>query len=349
MPVFLNEISTALPSHRYDAEEITRFLISSADNEAASRKVSIVARKSGIKSRYSVLDDFRLPTDRRLFNGHNPKVEERMHIYQQEALPLAMRALEQLRHLETEKITHVITVSCTGMSAPGIELQIAHRLNLDQECAKHAVNFVGCHGAFHALKMARQMVLADSKSHVLIVSVELCSLHFQPSEDDDSILANALFGDGAAAVLLSSEPLGNKNIELDGFTQRYFPEQEQLMAWNIHSDGFLLKLSSYVPRVLEAGIHQLFDADFKDNEQTAWAVHPGGKNILDAVEKGLHLSSEKLDSSRKVLSQVGNLSSATILFVLEEILAQTQQDRPINALGFGPGITIEHFHGTIRA
>jgi len=348
LPVYIQQIATALPTHRYDAEQITRFLITSAQTEEAARKVKLVARKSGIQSRYSVLNDFNFPNERALFNGHNPKVEERMRTYQREALPLTMQAIRKLEGLRPAEITHVITVSCTGLSAPGLELQIAQELELDQNCARHAVNFIGCHGAFHALKMARQMALADSQARILIVSVELCSLHFQPSEDDDSILANALFGDGAAACIVSSENPTGIAIQMDGFSQRFFPNDSQLMAWNIHSDGFLLKLSSYVPKVLELGIADIFEHEGRPDSSTSWAVHPGGKNILEAVETGLKLDKGSLDASRQVLEEVGNLSSATILFVLKKLMESAVSDRNLQALGFGPGITIEHLYGKIR-
>ena len=310
--------------------------------------MNIVARKSGIIHRYSVLEDFQ-PSDRRsLFNGHNPKVEERMQVYQREALPLAMKAIEQLRLPNIETITHLISVSCTGLSAPGLELQIAQELGLEQHCARHAVNFIGCHGAFHALKMAQQMVAAKPQSRVLIVSVELCSLHFQPSDDDDSILANALFGDGAAACLVSSQNT-RPSIELEQFSQFFFPEEDRHMAWNVHSEGFLLRLSSYVPSVIEKAIPSLFSGNSEIDPEGLWAVHPGGKNILEAVEHALELPGEKLEASRKTLREVGNLSSATVLFVLKELLENSTGSKPVNALGFGPGITIEHFSGKLHA
>lgn len=321
------------------------FLQESAKTDVAARKMGAVLRASGINQRYSVLDDFFENSSNSLFNGHNPKVEERMAAYQNHALPLALQAINQL-DFNPDHITHLITVSCTGMMAPGIEVQLAQKLDLPQSCARHAINFVGCHGAFHALKLADQFVHANRKAKVLIVAVELCSLHFQPSDSDDSILANALFGDGAAACIVSGEKTSGSNILLDQFSQHLFPSSSDMMAWNIHSDGFLLKLSSYVPDILNDGLNEVF-TEKDTNDSDLWAIHPGGKNILEAVAKSQNLDFDQMRPSETVLSEVGNLSSATILFVLKELLRNATHGQNLNALGFGPGLTVERFKGKI--
>ena len=342
MAAYIQKIATALPNHRYGMQEIVSFLTEHAVTSNAKRKAKIVVQKSGIEHRFSVLGDFRHSASPALFNGHVPLVEQRMRIYQQEALPLAMQAIEKL-DLDAKRITHIITVSCTGMTAPGLELQLAKALGLNHNAAKHAVNFVGCHGAFHALKMANAFLSQDSNHKVLVVSVELCSLHYQPSNDDDSILANVLFGDGAAACLLGTTRCKH-SIEMKDFEQQIIPDDDGLMAWNIHSNGFLLKLSSYVPKAIEAGLNGILDNS--SQKATHWAVHPGGKNILEAVRHQLHLGQEDLHDSFDVLRQVGNLSSATILFVLQRML-ERKKVGALTALGFGPGLSLEIMHAEL--
>ncbi|MEX2596437.1 MAG: type III polyketide synthase [Salibacteraceae bacterium] len=344
VPVYINNIATANPDHKYDLEEIATFLKQSAINETAKRKVNIIAKKSGINHRYSVIDDFRLPQNPVLFNGVSPLVEKRMRVYQLHAMPLALKALKKLK-FQADEITHIITVSCTGMSSPGLELQLTKALDLNPDCTKLAVNFIGCHGVFHALKHAKSFVDQDRSAKVLIVSVELCSIHYQPSDDDDSILANVLFGDGSAACIVSGEPTMGSVLRIDGFKQHYLPDQSEMMAWNIHSSGFLLKLSAYVPKAIFQGIGFLFNLN-EENAKT-WAIHPGGKNIIDAVEKGLKLNDEQTLASRETLAEVGNLSSASILFVLHKLMQQNRKEETLCALGFGPGLTIEKMNGEL--
>ena len=348
MPVYINQITTAVPSHKYLAEEISLFLANTAVNPTAQRKARIVSSKSGIESRYSVLEDFRNNSDKTLFKTPVPSIESRLEQYNFHSLPLALDAINQLDGFRASDITHILTVSCTGMSAPGLELWLSRALKLNSTCAKHAINFIGCHGAFHAMKIAHSIIKADSNSNVLIVSVELCSLHFQPSDDDDSILANVLFGDGAAAMLLSAKNNTDKpTIELIDFEQQFIPSDNSMMAWNIDSKGFLLRLSSYVPQAIKEGVLSLYQTS-KPSDKDLWAIHPGGKNILDSVESALDLSEAQMNPSRHVLKHYGNMSSATIVFVLKEILGQAKETSILHSLGFGPGLTIEKLKAKIH-
>jgi predicted naringenin-chalcone synthase len=323
--------------------EIVAFLSTHAENQTAARKAKVVAQKSGIDARYSVLKDFHPDAEPELFQGPIPLVEKRMEVYQREALPLAIKAINGLQY-DPSTITHIITVSCTGMTAPGLELQLAQALKLPPSSTKLAVNFVGCHGAFHALKMAHALLSQNENNRILVVSVELCSLHYQPSSNDDTILANVLFGDGAAACLLGTEQTSNA-IELNSFDQTLLPDEDGLMAWNIHSNGFLLRLSSYVPKAIEEGMGHV--KLLTQGIPTHWAVHPGGKNIIEAVAQQLELDDIDLDASYQVLREVGNLSSATILFVLKRLL-DSDKTGPLMALGFGPGLSIEMMSATLH-
>lgn len=343
MPVHIQQIATALPPNRFEMDEVVAFLSSHATDNLAARKVKVLAQKSGIITRYAVIEDFREGAQKTLYKSAQPAVEDRMSVYQNHALPLALKAVHQLE-FNPSSITHVITVSCTGMSAPGLELELAESLKLNRNCVKHAVNFIGCHGVFHALKIANSYAISEPEAKVLIVSVELCSLHYQPTDDDDSILSNVLFGDGAAACIVSSATPKGRAIKLDKFEQLHLPDNSSLMAWNISSNGFLLKLSSYVPKAISHGIPALFNE--KERLPELWAVHPGGKSILEALRGALSLSEESLQTSEETLSEVGNLSSATILFVLEKHLKSSRKGSLL-ALGFGPGLTIEKLHAQL--
>lgn len=347
MPVYINHIATALPDHKYQVDEISSFLAKTAKNSISGRKAKIVAAKSGIKTRHSVLTDFRAGAPKALFVTAIPTVEARLDQYNMHALPLALKAIDQFNEFDPSAITHIITVSCTGMSAPGLELRLTEALKLRSSCAKHAVNFIGCHGVFHALKIAKSIIEADPFAEALIVSVELCSLHFQPTDDDNSILANVLFGDGAAAALVSGSKKNKRSIELIDFQQEFIPSNYKMMAWNIHSSGFLLNLSSYVPQAIEQGVSSLFNNSFR-SDNDLWAIHPGGKNILDAVESALKLTPQQMKASRYVLRDNGNMSSAAILFVLKKLLYESENSAPLFSLGFGPSLTIEKLTGKIH-
>ncbi len=347
MPVFINQITTALPDNTYRVEEISEFLAKTAKNISSGRKAKIVASKSGIETRHSVLADFKTDAAKELFNTPIPSIEDRLQQFQKHALPLALRAIGTFKHFDPAAITHIITVSCTGMSAPGLELRLSEKLKLRSSCVKHAINFIGCHGVFHAMKFAKSFVEADENAHVLIVSVELCSLHFQPSDDNDSILANVLFSDGAAAALISGSKKDDRSIELHQFEQEFIPSDDKMMAWNIHSKGFLLKLSSYVPQAIEHEVSTLFK-NVKQGDADLWAIHPGGKSILNAIENSLQLTESQMTPSRSTLQYHGNMSSATIMFVLKKLLDETLVSAPLYGLGFGPGLTIEKMTATLH-
>lgn len=273
-----------------------------------------------------------------------------MKIFAKHAPALALEAISDClsqSKVKKREITHLITVSCTGMSAPGLEISLSTALGLPDDVVKLAVNFMGCYGVFHALKMARYIIGADPTAKVLIASVELCSIHFQACHDDDNLLANALFGDGSAACMVTNK---GGLLELDRFYQKTIPDRAADMAWEIDSKGFLLKLSSYVPKAVGAGITEAFqhlpglsEIRFKD---PVYAIHPGGKNILAAVASALAVPVCSLAASYAALAEHGNLSSATILFVLKK-LSETGKGRPLFAAGFGPGLTMEMFTGKI--
>jgi predicted naringenin-chalcone synthase len=280
-----------------------------------------------------------------------------MRRYQPAALDLAHRAsllaLEDAG-IEASAITHLITVSCTGFGAPGFDLALIASLPLAMDVARTHVGFMGCHGAFNGLRVARAFVEADPTACVLLCAVELCSLHLQEGWNPDHIVANALFADGAGAVVAvgtegGEDPgisaSGKGGLQLVASSSTVLPGTEDLMGWFIEDHGFSMVLSSQVPNRIAAHLrpwldHWLAGQGLALPEVETWAVHPGGPRILAAVLESAGLQPAQIDLSTEVLSQFGNMSSATILFILER-LRTTAGQGPCLALGFGPGLTVE--------
>lgn len=361
----LLSIGTALPPYKYSQADIGEFMVRyfNINNELA-RKLSVIYKKSGIEYRYSALPDFhqngQLPL---LFQQalKNPTLGNRMQVYRNAALDLAVAAVKNcLAGLNTRKankrllpVTHLITVSCTGMSAPGLDLQLMEKLELPDHVERTSVNFMGCYAAFHALKMAHAISASNKEATVLIVLVELCSLHFQPDLDSRNMVVNSLFADGAAAILVSSdqksEGLKIPSLRLAGFHSKVVHEGSELMTWNPTENGFLMGLDALVPNLIEEHSGTLLEealTKFKSKKSKVqhWAIHPGGKKILESVLKGMNLSKENLDASYEVLQNFGNMSSPTIAFVLKLMMQKRiswKNKERILAAGFGPGITIE--------
>ena len=273
-------------------------------------------------------------------------------LYTQEAKQLftcaARKAVQACPAHTAKDITHVITVSCTGFFAPGPDYFIVKDLGLAPSTGRYHIGFMGCYAAFPALKMAKAFCEADPDAVVLIVSLELCTLHLRPPNDIDSIIATSVFADGGAAAIVSSqEPsAAEQSLRLEDLNTTLTPDGEGDMAWTIGDEGFNMVLSTYVPQILEANISDaveplLSKANVSKEAIDHWAVHPGGRAILDKIETGLGLCESKLASSRRVLRECGNMSSATVLFVLKDSLEKAAKDDTIYALAFGPGLTVE--------
>lgn len=311
------------------------------------RKLRAAFRASGVETRYSILPDFGTAKNDATFLQDIPLVEERMLIYKKEALSLALQAvyncLSQSNGIDKQSITHLITVSCTGMYAPGLDIDLMKQLDLPRTVARACLNFMGCNAAINALRMADAIAIAQPNAQVLVVCVELCTLHYQPSTSDDSVLSNTLFSDGAAAVLVNST-LENSLFEIEQFHSALWEEGDTDMCWDITSKGFEMILSSYVPNLLNNGIqHLLKDSAFDITASDHLAIHPGGKKILDTLLKTLNKNVEDLTDSYAVLKNYGNMSSPTILFVLYTMLqnATVKKGESVSVMSFGPGLTIE--------
>lgn len=284
-------------------------------------------------------------------DDRGPTTEERMRKYDDHALTLALDSCRQAvrrARIEPGRITHLVTVSCSGFSAPGFDIGLIEELGLSPETSRTHVGFMGCHGAFNGLRVAKGYAEADPEAVVLVCSVELCSLHHHYGWSMDKVIANGLFADGSGAAVCRAmrdsdrregpyRLLGNGSCLLDG-TRR-------MMSWRIGNHGFEMTLSQKVPSIIEerlAGWMQGFLArhGLTVPDVKGWAIHPGGPRILDACATALELSEDDLTPAREVLARHGNMSSATILFVLERLM-QEPMEGPVVALGFGPGLTIE--------
>ena len=357
MPAYIHRFGTAVPEHSYDQdfirETITGWLVEDREGEGRrlARRIDRVFRHAGIDRRHSVLPDFERGAGPFLdgVSYAAPATSVRNAIYDREARHLAVsaaqRALEE--GFDRSRITHVVTVSCTGFVAPGPDVHLVRDLGLAPSVQRTHVGFMGCYGAFPGLRLAQAFCGSDPDAVVLVVCVELCTLHLDPDESLDSLLSTALFADGAAAVLVTgAPPPTGTGYALGPFTTA-LTEHDDEMAWTIGDHGFRMRLSGSIPRIVKgeavSALARLWQAAARGpTDMVAWAVHPGGPAVLDAVEDVVCLPDDALDASRGVLRDFGNMSSATILFVLER-LRSTVGDRsgPVAALAFGPGLTIE--------
>jgi len=350
-------IGTAVPEYRHEQQRIFEFMSRVyAINETEKRKLKFLYRHSGIQTRYSVLNDYSLPASEWKFfiPTENlepfPSIEKRMKSFREHAAPLSLKAIDDcLANFKDQSITHLITVSCTGMSAPGLDLELIELLNLPATTWRTSINFMGCYAAIHALKLADAICKSDPKANVLIVCVELCTLHFQKKYNADNISSGILFSDGAAAILVTGNN-ESEGLNIDHFYSSVSFKSKQEMVWELSSSGFLLTLSGYIPELIEEDFNGivgecLTGTSLSKEEITHWCIHPGGKKILEAVHNSLEFTNGQLQHCYDVLNEYGNMSSPTILFVLKRIQQDLIKNKRNNIFGaaFGPGLTIETF------
>lgn len=332
----IRALATAVPDH-----DIHHEFVGWARNQLANPREQAVfdrmAGRSGIHHRWSVLPiEAGSPVGPTGFytGGTMPGTAARMQLYAQAAPELALAAIAKLPPLGT--ITHIVVASCTGFVAPGVDQIIAARLGLAGSVERTLIGFMGCYAAVTALRTARHIVRSDPAARVLVVTVELSTLHLQPATTLEPLLAMLQFGDGAAAALVTGDGPG---LALDNSFAATIPATAQLIRWDIGDTGFAMHLSGEVPGQIAAALATPeFRAALPQDIQ-AWAVHAGGRSILDAVESGLGLHADALTHSRAVLADNGNMSSATLMFVLQRLMA----DQPASAaaLAFGPGLAAE--------
>ncbi|MCS7019626.1 MAG: type III polyketide synthase [Cytophagales bacterium] len=356
----ITAIGTAVPTYAIGQEFASEWIATTLALSAAEiRKVKLIYRATGIQNRYSVIPDFSDCGQRKLFSLTEnlepfPSTADRMRIYQSEAPLLAAAAVKNMGLPVDcfEQITHLITVSCTGMYAPGLDIDLIQLLGLPPSVQRTCIYFMGCYAAFNALQAATAICKAYPDAKVLIVDVELCTLHFQKINSEDQLLANAIFADGAASVLVECVRPEQGLLSLEGFYSGIIPESNKEMAWYIGNFGFEMKLSAYVPAILGNKIRPLIE-QATQKWQIPFSVidyfvfHPGGKRILTEIEMGLGISPHENRWAYEVMQQYGNMSSATIIFVLKHFLdsfrqqAQTEKKVYVLAAAFGPGLTME--------
>lgn len=360
MTLWIHGIGTAVPPHFMLQSETAALAHGLAGPEGpGDRTLRALYRKSGIRKRHSVLLERPEgdPRDRQSLydpvpspGDPGPTTAARMARYEAEAPPLAAQAartaLEEAG-LEGTDITHLVTVSCTGFFAPGLDASLVETLGLPRSVHRTHVGFMGCHGAMNGLRVAASFTRGHPEAKVLVSAVELCSLHLAYGPDPNDLVANAIFGDGAAALVGTGAgtPAPQDGWALDLNGTYLMPDSSDAMSWRIGGHGFRMTLSARVPDLIRAHLADwlgtwLDGEGFSFSDVATWAVHPGGPRILTAAEEALGLAKEENRVSRAVLSEFGNMSSATILFILQR-LRQEGAPRPLVALAFGPGLVAE--------
>ena len=354
---FIHKIETTVPENYFMQAEARDALKASTEDRLTQRLVHRLYSQSGIEKRHSVVHDFNVEAKEGLFYDpqnnvfKSPSTKVRNDLYAEASKPLytgVARKVLDASEFSADDVTHVITVSCTGFFAPGPDFHVVKDLCLRPSTQRFHVGFMGCYAAFPALKMARAFCEADPNATVLVICLELCTLHLQLGADMDRMLSASVFADGAAAALVSAKrPRGDERVlELSQLETTLTPTGEEDMAWTVGDNGFDIVLSSYVPNILEANLEAALTPLFASlgrtpDEVQHWAIHPGGRAILDKIQKGLSLSEKQLEPSRGVLRDYGNMSSATVLFVLKEIMGRSQPHESVCAMAFGPGLTVE--------
>jgi len=357
----LIDLATASPPYKVDqakaAEELKKRM---GGKGAVSRMIDMAAKYSGIDNRCLVVPDAEADSNNKFFTDEdgehfNPDTKSRMDMYEEWSVKLTSQAVDKLlkkSEIKPEEIDRLITISCTGFFAPGIDYHLINNLNLPKSIKRTHIGFMGCAAALIGVNSVWESLSLQKEieSTTLLVSVELCSLHLQTEASRDNILANMIFADGAAAGIFTNKYYGNGKPHLKIITAQslLFDNPAEFMGWKIGNFGFEMMLSSKLPQIiLDTAVpnvmHILNKAGVDKNDIKYWALHPGGRAILDSLQNGLELSDEQLLPSRKVLRNYGNMSSASILFVLKEILYNQHLNKGdlCCAVAFGPGLTME--------
>lgn len=353
---YIAAIETGVPDYMHTQKEFAEFYTNSTADTDIQRKIKIIASKTGIENRYSVLKDFNALPDQFEFFPKNaslfpePSLSKRMEIFNKEAIQLAIKTISKISGFERikNKITHLITVTCTGLVAPGLDIQLIDALALSPTIHRNSINFMGCNAAVLALKQADEICKGNGNANVLIVCTEICSIHFQKDYSDDYIISNQLFGDGCAAVLVTADPIEfapKALIKMNAFHSLLLHQGYNDMAWQLSETGFKMNLTGYVSDLINGSIKKMLsDVHIKTEDIDFWAVHPGGKKILDGFCQALGLDEKQLNTSYDVLKNYGNMSSPTVLFVLKKLLTDNKEihkGKSVFAAAFGPGLSIE--------
>ena len=353
----IHSIGTAVPEHRIEQRHIADFMARAHGfDQEQTTKLYALYRASGISFRHSVISDYAslAPTDWTFYPKSEdlrpfPSTGTRSDLYQDHALALSLQSvnncLEQTS-VEAKDITHLITISCTGMYAPGLDIALVKALTMNKKVQRTCINFMGCYAAITGIKTADTICRSNPNAKVLVVATELCTIHFQNKTDDDHLLANAIFGDGSAALLVTGHNEGLHGLSPAAFHCDLLSEGEEDMAGNIGDFGFEMRLSAYVPELLQGGVNALLNSLTKELYEPVrhFAIHPGGKKILKVIEEELGIDKADNLPAHEVLRNYGNMSSPTILFVLKEVMKNLNgknKGEHVLSMAFGPGLTLE--------
>jgi len=357
MTTLLLGIATAVPEHVCTRDQSLAIAAQALQHEAeALAFAQRLITASGVEERHTVIADYGRPMAERTFFARTPDflpeptTRERNEIYRREAPALARQCAEALGPSSWRgRITHLLTASCTGFAAPGFDIDLVRALGLSARVHRAHLGFMGCYAGFSTLKLAQAICQSDPSALVLIVHVELCSLHIHFRRDAETLIANSLFADGAAAALVGSERhrdlLAGAPIAVRGFAAFLLPSGEEDMTWTIGNHGFHMTLSPRVPHLLRNHLRATFAAllqeqNAKRDQIRHWAIHPGGPAILDQAVKALGIDEADVTIAREVLRSYGNMSSSTLWFLLDRIRHEPKSGL-VYACGFGPGLTVE--------
>jgi predicted naringenin-chalcone synthase len=343
---YINRIATVVPPHDVHAAFV-RYAQSQLDDGRERRLFRRMVERGGIEHRYSYLAPAeatpgQIDAAGFFVRGSFPGTAQRMRFFEAHAPDLAAEAVQALDlNGERARVTHLLVTCCTGMFSPGLDFQLIDRCGLPNNIERTVIGFMGCNAAINALQLARHIVRSEAAARVVVVNLEMCTIHLQEVTRLEAMLSFLLWGDGCAASLVTADPEG---LLLDSFTSLVATEKGKLVTWNVRESGFDMILSGQLPNaifdILAEGNGKVLGGVPAD-EIGAWAVHPGGRSILDSVERALALKPEALASSREVLRCFGNMSSATVMFVLQMILAGLDANVPGCAMAFGPGLVAE--------
>jgi predicted naringenin-chalcone synthase len=349
-------MGTALPAHSVAQSDIADLIASTLqDKPDLARFARRVFRSCGVETRYTCESNYLGPLEEcRYLPSHDesdiPTTEERMDTYKREALPLGVAAAEKALKdagMSPDRITHLITVSCTGQYQPGMDVLLVRQLGLSPRVNRLPLIFQGCAAGLKAIQMARDVVRGAPASQVLIVCVELCTLHFQPVKEREALFAASFFGDGASSCVIGLPETNHRHyLELGPGYSVLLPDSTEDMTWEVGNTGFDLFLSPRIPKLLGIHLEEELRILLKDDKlPELWAIHPGGRGIVDSVQEVMRLTDEQTKYSRDILRTAGNLSSVTIMFVLSAMRKEMQElDKASTegvAMAFGPGLTAE--------
>lgn len=358
MSLAIRGIGTAVPECRIGQDDAALLALQFlGDGKVRHRSVASLYQRTGVRTRHSVLlagsidgnstsQDFYASSVG--VDDRGPSTAVRMQAYHENAITIAVPAARKAMadaSIDSGDMTHLITVSCSGFSAPGVDIQLVRHLGLSRSIARTHVGFMGCHGALNAIRMAQAVVESQANSRVLVVAAELCSLHHQYGSYGPHLVSNALFADGSAAIVGEVANDNEKTWSFRTIDSLIIPDTEDMLRWTISDHGFQMELCPHLPDVLRQELKPCVESWLRTNDLTinqvgSWAIHPGGPKILQACSESLGLKDDQLHASHMILETYGNMSSPTVLFILERLRSEGAH-LPCVVLGFGPGLSIE--------